>query len=311
MPPRNVPPMLPSPPMVVAMMMTLVLVIVVSAGLLALGPSLDTGEGGGSTQLAQPKCTPVSTVSVEALASIKFNSTTYTATGGCVQMDYSGAIGHTLQFRTLDYKGFPLGTDTGKPKTGKVDLKPGTYKIYCTIDSHAAQGMEATITVTAVNDLTVGKYDLVISVGPSYATRRLEAADSMLNFVNALPQAAAVGADLIAKNMDWPGADEWADRLRKTLPPGLEDQKDMTPQEQQQYLQQEEEARQKQADAEKIARETAIAEGVIKEETARKLRAEAEAQEIENKLVMSSDFYPTTVKPEGLDGQTQTDNAAA
>jgi plastocyanin len=131
-----------------AMMLTLVLVIVVSAGLLALGPSLDTG-GGGSSQLAQPKCTPVSTVSVEALASIKFNSTTFTASGGCVQLDYGGAVGHTLQFRTLDYKGFPLGTDTGKPKSGKVTLKPGTYQIYCTIDSHAAQGMEATITVTA------------------------------------------------------------------------------------------------------------------------------------------------------------------
>jgi plastocyanin len=132
-----------------AMVMTLVLVIVVSAGLLALGPSLDTGAGGGSAQLVQPKCTPVSTVSVEALASIKFNSTTFTATGGCVQLDYSGAVGHTLQFRTLDYKGFPLGTDTGAPKSGKVELKPGTYQIYCTVDSHAAQGMEATITVTA------------------------------------------------------------------------------------------------------------------------------------------------------------------
>jgi plastocyanin len=132
-----------------AMVTTLVLVIVVSAGLLALGPSLDTGKKAGSTQLAQPKCTPVSTVDVVALQSVKFNSVTFTATGGCVQMNYTGAIGHTLQFRTLNYKGFPLGTDAGAPKSGTVDLKPGTYKIYCTVDSHAAQGMEATITVTA------------------------------------------------------------------------------------------------------------------------------------------------------------------
>ena len=52
----------------------------------------------------------------------------------------------TLQFRTLDYKGFPLAT-SGGPTKGKVTLKPGKYAIYCTIDSHAAQGMEATITV--------------------------------------------------------------------------------------------------------------------------------------------------------------------
>jgi hypothetical protein len=34
-----------------------------------------------------------------------------------------------------------------------------------------------------------------------------------------VPQAAGVAADLIARNMDWPGADEIAERLRRTLPP--------------------------------------------------------------------------------------------
>jgi len=131
-----------------AMVMTLVLVIIVSAGLLALGPSLDSGKGGGSTQLAQPTGAATSTVSVEALASIRYNSSAFTATAGVVQFDFSGAVGHTLQFRTLDYKGFPLGTITGAAKTGKVTLKAGTYEIYCTVDGHAAQGMVATITVT-------------------------------------------------------------------------------------------------------------------------------------------------------------------
>jgi len=128
------------------MVMGFVLVIVVSAGLLSLGPSLNTGESGAGGPTAQPTGAAGSTVSVEALASIKFNATDFTAKPGVVQVDYSGAAGHTLQFRTLDYKGFPLST-SGGPNKGKVTLKPGKYAIYCTIDSHAAQGMEATITV--------------------------------------------------------------------------------------------------------------------------------------------------------------------
>jgi plastocyanin len=129
------------------MVMGFVLVIVVSAGLLSLGPSLNTGESGGGGPLAQPTGAAGSTVSVQALASIKFNATEFTAKAGVVQIDYGGAAGHTLQFRTLDYKGFPLSSSGGASK-GKVTLKPGKYAIYCTIDSHAAQGMEATITVT-------------------------------------------------------------------------------------------------------------------------------------------------------------------
>lgn len=72
-----------------------------------------------------------------------------------------------------------------------------------------------------VNDLSVGKYDVVVSVGPAYATRRQEAAESMLQFIQASPNAAPLIADIIAKNMDWPGAEEIAERLQKALPPHI------------------------------------------------------------------------------------------
>jgi len=70
-----------------------------------------------------------------------------------------------------------------------------------------------------LNDLNQGTYDVRVKIGPSYATRRAEAADAMLQFIQAVPQAAAVAADLVARNMDWPGADEIADRLKRMLPP--------------------------------------------------------------------------------------------
>lgn len=68
----------------------------------------------------------------------------------------------------------------------------------------------------------VGDYDVAVTIGPSFATKRAEAADSMLGFMKAVPQAAPVIGDLIAKNMDWPGAQEIAARLAASLPPNLQ-----------------------------------------------------------------------------------------
>ena len=43
----------------------------------------------------------------------------------------------------------------------------------------------------------------------------------MIQFAQAVPSAAAVMADLIAQNMDWPGADVIAERLKKIVPPNV------------------------------------------------------------------------------------------
>jgi hypothetical protein len=85
-----------------------------------------------------------------------------------------------------------------------------------------------------VNDLTVGKYDVRVTSGPSYDTKREAASDGMLSFIQAYPPAAAVTADLVAKAQDWPDADKFAERLRKTLPPGVIEIEDMDPEQQQQ-----------------------------------------------------------------------------
>ena len=71
----------------------------------------------------------------------------------------------------------------------------------------------------------LGDYAVAVTVGPSFATKRAEAADSMLLFMKAVPQSAPIIGDLIAKNMDWPGAEEIAARLASTLPPGMQDKK--------------------------------------------------------------------------------------
>lgn len=88
-----------------------------------------------------------------------------------------------------------------------------------------------------VNPLADGRYDVRVSVGPNYTTRRQETQEGMIQFVQAFPQAATVAGDLLAKAMDWPDADKLAERLRKLLPPGMIAPDEMTPEEQQQQMQ--------------------------------------------------------------------------
>lgn len=80
--------------------------------------------------------------------------------------------------------------------------------------------------VTKIYDLAAGKYDLTVTSGPSFTTRREEAAAQMTEMVRAFPAAAEKIGDLIAKNLDWPGADEIAERLKPQdaggLPPEIE-----------------------------------------------------------------------------------------
>lgn len=95
-------------------------------------------------------------------------------------------------------------------------------------------------------DITVGKYDVSVTTGPSFATKRMEAVESMMTFINAAPQIAGITLDLVAKNLDWPGAEEFVRRIRMTLPPEMVDPKDMTPEEMQ-IAQQKAQAGQQQA----------------------------------------------------------------
>lgn len=68
-----------------------------------------------------------------------------------------------------------------------------------------------------VNDLSLGQYGVVASNGASYATKRTEMLNTLVSLGANDPQFAQVSADLVAKNLDFPFADELADRLRKPM----------------------------------------------------------------------------------------------
>lgn len=104
-------------------------------------------------------------------------------------------------------------------------------------------------------DLSTGKYSVTVKTAPSTATKRLEAAQSMMAFINASPQVAGYTLDLVAEAMDWPKHEEFARRIRLTLPPGMVDPKDMTPD----MVQRQQEQQQSQAQAAQMQFHMAIA----------------------------------------------------
>ena len=94
-----------------------------------------------------------------------------------------------------------------------------------------------------IYDLTSGKYDITIETGPSYTTRREEAAEQQMQFIQSIPNAGPLVGDLIAKNLDWPGAEDFADRLKAMLPPQLQGQNPQVMQLQQAMQQQDQHAK--------------------------------------------------------------------
>lgn len=95
------------------------------------------------------------------------------------------------------------------------------------LEKKQKEAQETTQEIVSIYDLSAGKYDVTVASGPSYTTKREEASNQMVEFIRVFPQAAPMIGDLLAKNLDWPGADDIADRLKSMLPPHL--QKDGNP----------------------------------------------------------------------------------
>lgn len=71
------------------------------------------------------------------------------------------------------------------------------------------------------NDVTSGKYSVTVEAGPSYATKRQETSESLMQLVQAFPPVAQVAGDLIVKSLDIADADIIAERLKTMLPPQI------------------------------------------------------------------------------------------
>jgi hypothetical protein len=85
------------------------------------------------------------------------------------------------------------------------------------------------IVIDKIYNPSVGKYDVVVTTGPSYLTKRQEALDAMGMILQSNPQLWQVAGDLFIKNMDWPGAQEMAARFAKIIDPKIMEGSDESP----------------------------------------------------------------------------------
>jgi hypothetical protein len=113
-----------------------------------------------------------------------------------------------------------MGED-GEPDSAKIDptQQEPVKKI---VDQNG-------IEIDKIYNPSVGTYDVMVTTGPSYMTKRQEALESMGQLLQGNPQLWAVAGDLFIKNMDWPGAQEMAKRFAKTIDPKLMDDGDKDP----------------------------------------------------------------------------------
>lgn len=73
----------------------------------------------------------------------------------------------------------------------------------------------------AIHNLTTGTYGVDYDIAPSYMSQRQQALDSMLEYLKLNPSQMSVVSDLVFGMMDIPQSDEFAARLRATIPANI------------------------------------------------------------------------------------------
>ena len=133
----------------------------------------------------------------------------------------------------------PVNALPGQPIMGQFSDENGNI----TKKDEKRFGMPRQGVTEFINDLTVGTYDIVATIGPSYTTQREESTAILMDLLSAVPQIGEVGADLLIQNIDMKEAQQLADRIRKAMPPGIvekddDDEQEITEQMVQQAVQQ-------------------------------------------------------------------------
>lgn len=72
-------------------------------------------------------------------------------------------------------------------------------------------------------DLSIGKYDVTVSTGPSFSTQRDETRENLVELIRNLPDAAPYLGDALLEHMDFAGSDKLSKRLSKLLPPEIQE----------------------------------------------------------------------------------------
>ena len=123
-----------------AVLVALVLALAACGGGDESEPAGGGGGGGGGSTIQ---------VSADPNGALKFEQTSLEATAGEVTIDFTNdsSIPHDVKIEGNGVEGEGTDQVTGDSTSATVDLEPGTYTFYCSVDGHRQAGMEGTLTV--------------------------------------------------------------------------------------------------------------------------------------------------------------------
>jgi plastocyanin len=98
-----------------------------------------SGGGGGSTVK----------LAADPSGALKFDTTSLEATAGKVTIDFTNdsSLPHNVKLEGPGVEDEGTDTVTGSSTSVTLDLQPGTYTFFCSVDGHRAAGMEGTLVV--------------------------------------------------------------------------------------------------------------------------------------------------------------------
>jgi hypothetical protein len=183
-------------------------------------------------QTAEPAIQAITMASREANEDIKATTGIYDASLGNRSNETSGVAiqrranqAQTSNFHFID------NLNRSIRQVGRVclDLMPKVYDAPRVVRIIGEDDEEKIVAINQQVDgekelkMDAGQYDVAVDTGPSYQTKRQEAAETMLELMTKAPIVGQAAPDLMVKNMDFAGNTEVADRIKKLLDPKLTD----------------------------------------------------------------------------------------
>jgi len=195
----------------------------------------DAGAPGPPVRMGGPAI-PAALMQLAQMSSDDIKSVTgvYDASLGAQGNETSGkAINARKSQGEIANFNYPDNMGKGVKRTWEilVNLIPKVIDTEQTVRMLGADGKESYETVNKrdpvtnkiINDLSKGRFDTAITVGPSHATRRAEAAEFYTQMAGQDEGLMMSAGDLVYKAMDMPYAQEIAERRQALLPPPIQE----------------------------------------------------------------------------------------
>jgi plastocyanin len=105
------------------------------------GATTTGGGGGGAGETLQ--------LAADPSGALKFDKSSLEATAGNVTIDFTNdsSLPHDVKLQGPGVDGEGTDTITGSSTSVTLDLQPGEYTFYCSVDGHRAAGMEGKLVV--------------------------------------------------------------------------------------------------------------------------------------------------------------------